>query len=84
VLNVELAELQASLMQEWRLPDLLTQIFDTQHRENSSVRTVELAARLARHTAQGWDNAAVPDDIADIAALLILSPAATLQLAQNV
>ena len=34
-----------------------------------------LAVRLARHTAGGWDNAALPDDIADIAALLNLRTA---------
>jgi hypothetical protein len=39
-----------------------------------------MAARLARHTAAGWDNAAVPDDVADIGTLLNLSPAATLDL----
>ena len=38
-----------------------------------SVRNVALAVRLARHTARGWDNAAIPDDVADIAALLNLS-----------
>jgi hypothetical protein len=40
---------------------------------------VTLAIRLARHTQHGWDNAALPDDIADIAALLNLSPEATLR-----
>jgi hypothetical protein len=38
-----------------------------------------LAIRLARHTMQGWDNAAVPDDVRDIASLLNLSEATTRQ-----
>lgn len=83
-LGVEVADLQASLMRAWRLPELLTQMGDDTHAENANVRSIELAARLARHTARGWDNPAVPDDIADIAALLNLSLPATLQLVQEI
>jgi hypothetical protein len=43
-----------------------------------------LALRLARHTAQGWDNAALPDDVHDIATLLNLSTDATLHLVQGI
>jgi hypothetical protein len=39
-----------------------------------------LAVRVARHTQYGWDNphaqAALPDDVADLAELLNLSPEA--------
>jgi HD-like signal output (HDOD) protein len=80
VLNIELLDLQQSLMRAWRLPELLVSISDDRHAEHPSVRSVALAVRLARHTAQGWDNAALPDDVKDIAALLNLSQAATLQL----
>lgn len=38
------------------------------------MQCVLLAVRLARHTAQGWDNAAVPDDVEDIAKLLNAPP----------
>ncbi len=79
VLNVELPDLQQSLMKAWRLPELLIRISDERHAENANVRSVTLAVRLARHTAQGWDNAAIPDDVKDIAALLNLSQAATLE-----
>jgi hypothetical protein len=34
------------------------------------VRTVQLANNLARHTAHGWDNPAIPDDLGAIEALL--------------
>ena len=84
VLNVELADLQQSLMKTWRLPELLIRINDDRHAENANVRTVTLALRLARHTAQGWDNPAIPDDVSEIATLLNLSPAATLQLVQEI
>ena len=78
VLNVELADLQQSLMKAWRLPELLIRISDDRHARHPSVRSVTLAVRLARHTAQGWDNPAVPDDVKEIAALLNLSQTATL------
>ena len=84
VLNVEIAELQAALMQAWRLPTLLKQIDDERHLENANVRSIELGARLARHTTHGWDNPAIPDDIAEIATLLNLSIGATLKLVQEI
>ena len=79
VLNVQLSDLQQSLMKAWRLPELLIRINDDRHTDSPNVRSVTLAVRLARHSALGWDNAAIPDDIADIADLLNLSHAATLQ-----
>jgi HD-like signal output (HDOD) protein len=84
ILNVEVADLQASLMRTWRLPELLHQMGDDLHAENANVRSIELAARLARHSTRGWDNAAIPDDIADIARLLNLSIAATLEWARDI
>jgi len=83
-LGIELGDLQQALMKAWRLPELLIRINDDRHAEDASVRTVMLALRLARHTAHGWDNAALPDDIHDIAALLNLSTDATLQLVQAI
>ena len=84
VLNIELGDLQQSLMRAWRLPELLIRINDDRHAESPNVRSVALAVRLARHTASGWDNAAIPDDVSDIAALLNLSQAATLQLVHGI
>jgi len=78
VLGVKLPELQHALMLVWRLPDLLVRCADASHAEHPSVKSVALATRLARHTAHGWDNAAVPDDVSDIALLLNKSSAATL------
>ena len=79
VLNVTLADLQQSLMRAWRLPELLMRITDDRHAEHPSAKSVVLAIRLARHTAQDWNNAAIPDDVRDIAQLLNLSEAATSQ-----
>ena len=74
VLNIELDDLRQALMKEWHLPELLVHISDGKRPDHPSVRNVLLAVRLARHTMLGWDNAAVPDDIDDIAALLNASP----------
>ena len=74
VLNIELDDLRQALMQDWRLPELLVHISDGKHPDHPSVRNVLLAVRLARHTMLGWDNAALPDDIDDIASLLNVSP----------
>jgi HD-like signal output (HDOD) protein len=86
VLGCDLPTLQQALMKTWRLPDLLVQIVDPQLPDRSDVRTVTLAVRLARHleSAQGWHNAALHDDTADIARLLNLAPGATLKLLRAV
>ncbi len=81
VLNVELAELQRALAEEWRLPALIVEsTAEAKATGQTSARIVALAARLARHTARGWDNAALPDDLSEISTLLNLSPEATLKL----
>ncbi len=83
VLNVELPALQHQLMLEWRLPALLVHITDAQannlndshshsHVDAAQLRNVQLAVRVARHSAQGWDNPALPDDLAEIGTLLQL------------
>lgn len=72
VLNVTLPDLQHALMEAWRLPSLLVRITDDRHVEDPQVRNVLLAIRVARHSMQGWDDPALPDDVRDIAALLQL------------
>jgi HD-like signal output (HDOD) protein len=79
LLNVNLADLQQALMKAWALPELLIRITDDRHAEHPSVQSVVLAIRLARHTANGWDNAAIPDDITALSELLNLSIPSTLQ-----
>ena len=41
---------------------------------------MQLAIRFARHSALGWDNPAMPDDVAAIADLLNMGIAPTRQL----
>jgi HD-like signal output (HDOD) protein len=85
VLNVELPALQHQLMLDWRLPALLVHITDGQAQRHSHVdaaqlRNVQLAVRVARHSAHGWDNPALPDDVAEIGTLLQLGPEPTQRL----
>jgi hypothetical protein len=46
----------------------------------AQVRNVQLAIRVARHSAQGWDNPALPDDLREIGLMLQLSPEPTQRL----
>jgi len=84
VLNFELADLQQALMKVWQLPELLIHITDDRHADTASVRNVLLAVRLARHSANGWDNPAIEADVNDIAALLNLSAEAALHLVHDI
>jgi HD-like signal output (HDOD) protein len=84
VLGIELADLQQALMKAWRLPELLVRLGDARHAQQVQVRNVLLAVRVARHSAQGWDNPALPDDIAAIGALLQLGPAPTMALLRDI
>jgi len=84
VLGIELAELQHALMRAWRLPALLVRLEDPRRAREWQVRSVLLATRVARHSALGWDNAALPDDVADVGALLQLSPASALKLLREI
>jgi HD-like signal output (HDOD) protein len=72
VLGFALADLQKALAQEWKLPELLLTLMDEGHRKHPRVRNVVLAVNLARHSANGWDDAALPDDYRDIGELLRL------------
>ena len=57
----------------WRLPALIADVAaEAQPAGHTSARIVALGARLARHSALGWDNAAIPDDVDEIATLLNL------------
>ena len=84
LLNIELPDLQHALMRAWRLPELLVQITDAHHADTAQVRNVRLAVRVARHSAAGWDNAALADDVRDIAALLNLGEEPTLRLLREI
>jgi HD-like signal output (HDOD) protein len=70
VFGFALTDLQIALCRRWELPELLLYLMDDEHAERPRVKNVKLAADLARHTANGWDDPALPDDFRAIAALM--------------
>ncbi|HXU94278.1 MAG TPA: HDOD domain-containing protein [Gallionella sp.] len=70
VLGFALADLQKELAQQWGLPELLLTLMNDSSASQPRVRNVVLAVNLARHSANGWDDAALPDDYKDIGELL--------------
>jgi HD-like signal output (HDOD) protein len=78
VYGFRLIDLQLALCKAWKLPELLLNLLDDANREVPRVKNVALAVNLARHSANGWDDAALPDDYAEIAKLLNLDSAAVM------
>ena len=70
VFGTSLPDIQMALAKAWHLPELLITLMSQDDIENPRVRNVALAINLARHSANGWDDAALPDDFRAIADLL--------------
>lgn len=70
VLGFAIADLQLALAREWSLPKLLLTLMDDESAKQARARNVILAVNLSRHSAKGWDDAALPDDYKDIGKLL--------------
>jgi len=73
VLGIQLIDLQLALCRTWHLPELLAHLIDPEQAEHPRIRNVQLAVDLARHTASGWNNAAIPDDFTALENLLHLN-----------
>jgi len=73
VLGFRLIDLQLALVEKWRLPALLQSLMGDDPDNPPRVRIVALAVALARHSANGWDDAALSDDYAAIGKFLALS-----------
>ena len=73
VLGFPLIALQLELAHQWQLPELLCDLMDERHAHTPRSLNVSLAVALARHSAHGWDDAALPDDYAAIGRLIGLS-----------
>lgn len=69
-LGFRLNDLQKELVNIYQLPPLLSKLMEEENAEDTRVRNVTLAVNLARHSANGWDDAALPDDYRDIAEFL--------------
>ncbi len=70
VLGFKLSDLQQELVTRWELPPLLVKLIHEDTSTDKRVRNVTLAVNLARHSAGGWGDAALPDDYRDVAELL--------------
>ena len=70
VLGFGLNELQLALAAHWGLPPLITSLMDDYRAERPRARNVLLAVNLTRHTNNGWEDAALPDDIEAIRRLI--------------
>ena len=70
IYGAPLYQIKQALARTWRLPQLLTTLMDPRNAEHPRVRNVKLAVDLARHSANGWDDAALPDDYKAIEELL--------------
>ena len=73
VLGLALDELQLALCHAWHLPELLTTLMDSGSAQLPRVQNVKLAVDLARHSVDGWTNAAIPNDFAAIEDFLNIS-----------
>ena len=70
VLGISLFDLQQALCSAWHLPELLNTLMDDANAEQPRVQNVVLAVNLARHSAEDWNDPALPDDLAAIEKLL--------------
>ncbi len=79
IIGFTMLDLQQALCRDWHLPDLMKNLMDDEHATTPRARNVTLAVRLARHSAKGWADPALPDDYKDIGELLHLVPEAVMQ-----
>lgn len=79
VIGFSFADIQSSLCKIWQLPNLLLELIDDDNAHLPRVQNVSLAVRLARHSAHGWEDPALPDDYTDIGKLLNITPEAVMQ-----
>lgn len=70
VLGFVLHDLQKEIVHAFQLPPLLNKLMQDEASQDQRVRNVTLAVNLSRHSANGWNDAALPDDYRDIAELL--------------
>ncbi len=70
VLGFKLHDLQKELIDTFQLPPLLSKLMREGSEGEQRVRNVTLAVNFARHSANGWDDAALSDDYRDISEFL--------------
>jgi HD-like signal output (HDOD) protein len=85
ILGFHTSDLQKELIKVYAMPPLLTQLMndDGETEQDYRVKNVSLAVNLARHSANGWDDAALPDDYAAIADFLHVDVARVLYIIKH-
>jgi HD-like signal output (HDOD) protein len=85
ILGFHTSDLQKELIKVYAMPPLLTQLMndDGETEQDNRVKNVSLAVNLARHSANGWDDAALPDDYAAIADFLHVDVARVLYIIKH-
>ncbi len=78
VFGFKISQLQLELIAQWRLAPVLQELMNDSHGSQPRSANAALAVGLARHSQDGWDNPALPDDYAAIQQFLKLSPRETL------
>lgn len=79
IFGLPLYKLKLALAEAWHLPELVVQLLDHRQAENPRVRNVKLAVDLARHSANGWTDPALPDDFRGLRDLLHVNQEALLR-----
>ncbi|MEI6732400.1 MAG: HDOD domain-containing protein [Comamonadaceae bacterium] len=78
VFGFNFSDIQVKLIRQWTLAPMLQDLIDDSRSQHPRTVNVALAIRLARHSADSWDNAALPDDYAAIQQFLKLPQSETL------
>jgi hypothetical protein len=70
VLGFKISDLQKEIAIAFQLPALLQSMIADEEVNDPRIENVRVAVNLARHSANGWNDAALPDDYKEIADLL--------------
>lgn len=70
VFGARLDEIAIALCTQWGLPELLLTLMQPAAAESANLLNVRLAVDLARHSANGWKDSALPDDFRQIEEML--------------
>lgn len=73
VLGVTLVDVQLEAARAWRLPEVLHRLMDDHHAQRPRESNVIFATAVARHSARGWNDAALGYDYEEIGRFLGLS-----------
>ncbi len=73
VFGAPLPEIMSELVEQWGLPQLLLALLNPTDDDSSNLKYVNLAVDLSRHSANGWNDAALPDDFTAIEHFLSIS-----------